>query len=149
MSRRPRVLQAGARKFAASHPGAVKYVVKDWPWDTTCNFNAGRTIPGHEAACDAAAAARMARDRGKYDEMADLAVREPGCAARRRPRRGGHGLLGVTDFDREYALKLPGIRSDIADGGALGIGSTPTYFVNGVQTRTTRCRRSLSSWPSI
>src|SRR5688572_4490105 len=57
-------------KFAVSHPKAVKYVVKDWPWNTACNFNATRTIPGHEAACDAAAAARMARDRGKFVEMA-------------------------------------------------------------------------------
>jgi protein-disulfide isomerase len=39
----------------------------------------------------------------------------------------------VTDFDREYAEKLPDIRRDIADGGVLGINSTPTYFINGVR----------------
>ena len=39
----------------------------------------------------------------------------------------------MTDFDREYALKLPEIRRDIADGGVLGIESTPTYFINGVR----------------
>jgi vitamin-K-epoxide reductase (warfarin-sensitive) len=124
------------QKFAASHPGAVKYVVKDWPWDTKCNFNAGRTIPGHEAACDAAAAARMARDRGKYDEMAAWLYANQGA----RPdavRAAAARIAGVTDFDREYALKLPGIRSDIADGGVLGIGSTPTYFVNGVRLNNT------------
>ena len=58
-------------KFAKSHPGAVKYVVKDWPWNSACNFNASRTIPGHEASCDAAVAARMARDRGKFEVMTD------------------------------------------------------------------------------
>jgi protein-disulfide isomerase len=119
-------------KFAASHPGAVKYVVKDWPWDTKCNFNASRTIPGHEAACDAAAAARMARERGKYDEMAAWLYANQGA----RPeavREAAGRLLGVTDFDREYALKLPEIRSDIADGGVLRIDGTPTYFINGVR----------------
>jgi uncharacterized membrane protein/protein-disulfide isomerase len=120
------------QKLSASHPGAVKYVVKDWPWDTKCNFNAGRTIPGHEAACDAAAAARMARDRGKYDDMAAWLYANQGA----RPeaiRATAQRMLGVTDFDREYALKLPEIRSDIADGGVLNIQGTPTYFVNGVR----------------
>ena len=120
------------QKFAASSPGAVKYVVKDWPWDTKCNFNSGRTIPGHEAACDSAAAARMARDRNKYDEMAAWLYANQGA----RPeavRAAAQKMLGVTDFDREYALKLPEIRSDIADGGVLNIDGTPTYFMNGVR----------------
>jgi uncharacterized membrane protein/protein-disulfide isomerase len=120
------------QKFAASSPGAVKYVVKDWPWDTDCNFNSSRTIPGHEAACDSAAAARMARDRGKYDEMAAWLYGNQGA----RPeavREAAQKLLGVTDFDREYTAKLAGIRADIADGGVLNINGTPTYFINGVR----------------
>jgi uncharacterized membrane protein/protein-disulfide isomerase len=120
------------QKFAASNPGAVKYVVKDWPWDTDCNFNSSRTIPGHEAACDSAAAARMARDRGKYDEMAAWLYANQGA----RPeavRDAAQKMLGVTDFDREYAANLAGIRADVADGGVLNINGTPTYFINGVR----------------
>ncbi len=119
-------------RFAKSHPGAVKLVVKDWPWDTSCNFNAGATIPGHESACVAAAAARMAEDRGKYDEMAEWLYKthEPSAQA---VRATAAKMLGVTDFDREYALKLTAIRADIADGGALGVRATPTYFINGVR----------------
>ena len=120
------------QKFAASNPGVVKYVVKDWPWDTDCNFNAGRTIQGHEAACDSAAAARMARDRGKYDEMAAWLYANQGA----RPeavREAAQKMLGITDFEREYAAKLSGIRSDVADGGVLNINGTPTYFINGVR----------------
>lgn len=120
------------QKFAATNPGVVKYVVKDWPWDTDCNFNAGRTIPGHEAACDSAAAARMARDRGKYDEMAAWLYGNQGV----RPevvRAAAQKILGITDFEREYAAKLSGIRSDVADGGVLNINGTPTYFINGVR----------------
>ena len=28
-------------KFKQSHPGAVKYVLKDWPWNGKCNFYSG------------------------------------------------------------------------------------------------------------
>jgi protein-disulfide isomerase len=107
-------------------------VVKDWPWDVSCNFNAGSTIPGHEAACAAAGAARMAADRGKYDEMAQWLYQNRGRSVQ-EVRAAAAKLLSVTDFEREFALKLPAIRRDIADGGALGVRSTPTYFINGVR----------------
>lgn len=119
-------------KFAASHPKEVQYIVKDWPWNSACNFNTMSTIPGHEAACDAAAAARMAKDRGKYDEMVEWIYANQGTSSAEL-RAATQRILGVTDFDREYAQKLPDIRRDIADGGALGINSTPTYFINGVR----------------
>jgi len=118
-------------RFEASNPGKVKLVLKDWPWNSTCNFNASGTIPGHEAACDAAAAARMARDRGKTQEMVDWLFANQGTTPA-NVRQAAARILGVTDFDREYALKLPQIRMDIADGGVLNIKGTPTYFVNGV-----------------
>jgi protein-disulfide isomerase len=44
-------------------------------------------------------------------------------------------ILGLTEdeLNKEYLAKLPAIRQDIADGGALNISGTPTYFVNGVR----------------
>lgn len=119
-------------KFARSNPGAVKYVVKDWPWNSNCNFNTASTISGHEAACNAAAAARMARDRGKYDEMVDWLYANQGTTAA-AVRTAAERILGVKDFDAEYARKLPDIRRDVADGGVLRITSTPTFFINGVR----------------
>lgn len=119
-------------KFAVSHPGAVKYVVKDYPWDQSCNFNSPRTIPGHEAACYAAGAARMARDRNKFEEMETWLFANQGATAA-AVRDITAKMLGVTDFDKEYAQKLPEIRRDIADGGALSVGATPTFFINGVK----------------
>ncbi len=119
-------------KFAKSNPGAVKYVLKDWPWNATCNFNATSTIRGHEASCDAAAAARMAIDRGKYDEMAGwlFANQETTPAA---VHEAATRILGVTDFDQEYKTKLTDIQRDVADGGVLHIDSTPTFFIDGVR----------------
>ena len=120
------------KKFGSSHPGAVKYVMKDWPWNAACNFNTSSTIPGHEAACNAAVAARLARDRGKYDEMAAWLYGNQGTSPQ-AVRDTVTRILGAVDFDREYALKLADIRRDIADGGVLGIRGTPTFFINGVR----------------
>jgi protein-disulfide isomerase len=119
-------------EFERSNPGEIDYVMKDWPWNSACNFNTASTIHGHEAACDAAAAARMARDRGKYREMADWLFANQGTTPA-AVRDAAQRLLGVTDFDAEYAKKLPDIRRDIADGGVLHIEGTPTYFINGVR----------------
>ena len=122
-------------RFEKAAPGSIKYVVKDWPWDTSCNFNAGRTIPGHEAACLAAGAARMARDRNKFSEMEAWLFANQGTTAQ-KVRDAAKTILGITDFDREYAQKLPDIRRDISDGGALKVASTPTFFINGIRIPT-------------
>lgn len=120
------------QKFAVSHPGAIKYVVKDYPLDSKCNFHMMQTITGHEAACDASAAARMAKEKGKYAEMTEWMYANQGVSPAEL-RAAAQRILGVTDFESEYARALPDIRKDIADGGAVGINSTPTYFINGVK----------------
>jgi uncharacterized membrane protein/protein-disulfide isomerase len=119
-------------KFEAVNPGAVKLITKDWPWNSQCNFNVPRTIPGHEGACDAAAAVRMAAARGKGSEMETWVFsNQPTTSAVIRARV--QAMLGVTNFDAEYAKVLPDMRRDIADGGVLSIGSTPTLFINGIR----------------
>jgi protein-disulfide isomerase len=101
-----------------------------------------QTIHGHEGACAAAASVRMGRDRGKADAMiswlfdnqsriVELGIRG-GPAAVDAVKQGAQQVLGVTDFEAEYAKKLPEIRKDVADGGALGVPSTPTFYINGV-----------------
>ena len=120
------------QKLSTAHPGAIKYVVKDWPWNSTCNFNSNGTIRGHEASCESAAAMRMAKDRGKTTEMEEWIYANQGKTTQAL-REAAAKILGVTDFDKEYALKLPEIRRDVADGGVLRIESTPTYFINGVR----------------
>jgi hypothetical protein len=127
-------------KYNKEMPGAVKYVVKDWPWNSKCNFNVPQTLGGHEGACDAAAAVRIARDRGKADQMIDWLfsnqdsiIRMGDPAASQAIRQQTVKMLGITDYDREYAAKIPEVRRDVADGGAVQIHGTPTYFVNGVR----------------
>ena len=117
-------------KLEQSNPGAVKVVLKDWPWNAKCNFNIPTEM--HPGACEAAAAARMARDRGKYDEMETWLYGNTTASAQ-GVIDAAKRILGVTDFAKEYAAKLPDIRRDAADGGALKIDGTPTLFINGVR----------------
>ena len=120
-------------KFQQSNPGAVKYVTKDWPWHSKCNFNTSTTM--HGGACEAAAAVRMARERGKdkEEEMESWLWSNQAALAPETVKAAAGRILDVKDFDGEYAKQLPEIRRDIADGGALRIGSTPTLFINGVR----------------
>lgn len=126
-------------KYNKEMPGAIKYVIKDWPWSSKCNYSV-QTIPGHEGSCDASAAVRIARDRGKGDQMIDWLFSNQESITRMGDPQGSQAIrsqtvkmLGITDYDREYAAKLPDVRRDIADGVALQVRGTPTYFVNGVR----------------
>lgn len=122
-------------QFEQTNPGAVKYVLKDWPWNSKCNASlpSGQTM--HAGACEAAAAARMAHERGHDAEMNMrewLYSHQPGMDPE-TVKAGAETVLGVKDFAAEYERMLPGIRQDVAQGMALKIHSTPTYFFNGVR----------------
>jgi uncharacterized membrane protein/protein-disulfide isomerase len=120
------------KKVNQARPGAVKYVMKDWAWSTSCNPFIKQTFPGHEAACVAAAAARVARERGKYDEMASWLFSNQGVSPEAVKSQASK-MLGLQDFDRDAAVYMGAIKQDMADGAALNIHGTPTYFINGVR----------------
>jgi uncharacterized membrane protein/protein-disulfide isomerase len=123
-------------KYAASHPGAVREVMKDYPLSNKCNF----TIPAlaHQAACEAAAAVRLARAKNKHQELIDFFFKAPDQQGitPEAVKQQTEKLLGITDFDRQYKALLPAIQQDVADGRAVNVNSTPTYFINGVNTIT-------------
>jgi len=123
-------------KFAESHPGAVRQVIKDYPLNNACNFTMTRAL--HQAACEEAALVRMARERGRADEAIDwlFSVPDQTGLTPGAVKAEAASRFGVTDFDREYQALLPAIRQDIADGQALQVGSTPTYFINGIRAQT-------------
>jgi protein-disulfide isomerase len=110
----------------------VKYVVKDWPWHSKCNFNVSTQM--HPAACEASVAVRIAREMNKVEEMeAWIYSQNLGTLTPEAVKAGVEQVLGVTNFDAQYAQRLPDIRRDVADGGALRIQGTPTLFINGVR----------------
>jgi uncharacterized membrane protein/protein-disulfide isomerase len=116
-------------KYRAERPGAVKFVTRDFPLDPECNFNA----PGgtHLAACEAAVAVRLARRHGRAEELEEWLFSNQPTLTPDRVRQAAREVGGVTDFDAQYARVLQEVKADIAAGGALGVRSTPTFFING------------------
>jgi protein-disulfide isomerase len=114
-------------------PGTIKYVTKDYPLNSRCNFN----VPGqtHAGACEAAAAVRLATERGKADAMVDWLLSHQESLTPQSVEAEVKSRLGITDFASEYARVLPDIKRDAADGGALHVAYTPTYYINGVKAQ--------------
>lgn len=117
--------------FMASHPGRIKSVTMDYPLEPECNFNVGREV--HPAACEAAAAVRIVRPLGRADEMEEWLYNNQAAMTPDTVRAAAQRIAGVTDFDTRYPDVLRDVQRDIAAGGALRVGSTPTYFINGVR----------------
>jgi uncharacterized membrane protein len=118
-------------KWQASNPGAVKFITKDYPLDPECNAN----TPGgqHLAACEAAAAVRMARDRGRADAMEEWLFDNQPSMTPAMVREGVKNVGKVPDFEERYPRVLELVKGDIALGSQLGVHATPTFFINGVR----------------
>lgn len=117
-------------KYEAQFPGQVRYVMKDYPLDPECNVNAPNGV--HVASCEAAVAVRLARVRGEGERLeehifANQATLTPDWVRQAAAERG------VQDFGEQYARTLELVKQDIALGKALGVTSTPTFFINGVK----------------
>jgi protein-disulfide isomerase len=91
----------------------------------------------HPAACEASVAVRLASEKGKADAMVDWVFSAQESMTPASVQDKVKSLLGVEDFDRQYARLLPDIKRDAADGGALQVQYTPTYFINGVKAQAT------------
>jgi uncharacterized membrane protein/protein-disulfide isomerase len=120
-------------EFAKTHPGAVKYVIKDYPLEGECNFAAPSM--NHYTSCEASAAVRIARGVGKAAEMeAWLFNNQTRLAGGVEVvKEGLKEVTGLTNFAEQFPQMIDGIRQDVSDGVALRIGGTPTYFINGVR----------------
>jgi protein-disulfide isomerase len=46
-------------------------------------------------------------------------------------RQAARDVAGITDFDAQYERALLEVRNDAGMGKLLGVGSTPTFFING------------------
>jgi protein-disulfide isomerase len=126
------------QKFDESHPGAVRQVIKDYPLSNDCNFQMNRDA--HQAACEAAVGARLARERGKEEEFINWIFTAPDQQAITAAQMTDkvNSLLGLQagEFDKLYAQTIDAVKRDIADAAALHVSQTPTYYVNGVLAKT-------------
>jgi protein-disulfide isomerase len=118
-------------KYAASHPGAVRVVMKDFPLNANCN-PAVRTVL-HPAACDAAVAVRLARAVNRGDQMEEWLYTHQQEMTPASVRQAARDVGSVTDFEAKYQTTLESVKADIALGQQLRVAQTPTFFINGLK----------------
>ena len=119
------------KKYFEGQSGLVRYVMKDFPLNSSCNVAVQTQM--HPFSCEASVAYRGAVERGKGAEMEEWIFTNQTTLTSASIRAAARQIAGITDMDREASLRLAGIKKDSADGGALQINSTPTFYINGVK----------------
>lgn len=123
-----RAAYPAVEQLRKDYAGRVTFVVRYFP------------IPSHFNAERAARAVEAAAKQGKFEQMYQkMYETQSEWGEQRVPAdawfRGYAQELGLdlTAYDQAYAdpATLERIRKDVADGEALGVSGTPTFFVNG------------------
>jgi len=113
---------ATIRKVESEYAGEVKVVYRDFP------------LPGHRGAPRAAEAAHCAGDQGKYWEMNDRLFSKGGAISESDIRRFASELqLDPQQFTAclDSGKHAATWKAAQAEGMAVGVQSTPTFFING------------------
>ena len=118
-------------RYNAQYPGAIRMVQKDFPLETECNSNLGRDI--HLASCEAAAAARAARAKGRGEAMEDWLYTNHQILTPAAVRQAAAEVGGVTDFDAQYPSLVSPSRATSPWRPSSAIKVTPTFFINGIK----------------
>lgn len=111
----------------------VRFVTMDFPLDSECN-----TAGIHPSACEAAAAVRMAKAKGKGPEMEEYFFSNQEKMTPTWVKDSVRKVANVTDFDAQYPKVLDQVRADAALGRQLDVQGTPTFFVNGIKVNALR-----------
>jgi protein-disulfide isomerase len=112
----------------AGRPKDVTLLLKHWPISSGCN--PGVTVNVHPSACDAAAAVVMARRKGTTDALVDWFFMHQDEMSPVTVRKAALEVGKIADFDAQYARAIQEVKTDIALGSALGVNSTPSFFIN-------------------
>jgi hypothetical protein len=118
-------------RLAEQTNGAVAMTMLDYPIDMECNPYV--TMNSHPAACEAAAAVRLARERGREADMERWLWDQQGVLSVDTILTAVAEIAGVHDFSDRYKGVLDDIRADVEKAQTLGVNGTPIYFVNGVR----------------
>jgi uncharacterized membrane protein len=124
-------------KYEKANPGVFVFENRDFPLELECGaFNAG-----HGGACEAAAAVRMAREKGRDKELESaLFERQSPTMSRTDVTAALQQVAQISsaDFDAKYAKTLESIRVDVQLGQKLAVSGTPTFYLNGIQLPSLR-----------
>jgi uncharacterized membrane protein/protein-disulfide isomerase len=120
-------------KWAKQAPGKIKFISKDYPLERQCNQFVGQDL--HPGACEAAVAVRLAREKGKAEQMEDWLFANQPAMNPDTVKKAVTTVAGVTaaEYDARFAGTLELVKADVAQGAQLKIGGTPTFFMNGMQ----------------
>ncbi|MBM3781226.1 MAG: hypothetical protein FJW29_06070 [Acidobacteria bacterium] len=118
-------------KWVREGSGRVQFVTMDFALERECN--AGMQSDVHLAACDAAVAVRLAREKGKGDALEDWLFANQPIMTPASVRQAAADVAGVTDMDARYADVLTKVKADTTMGVQLKVASTPTFFLNGIR----------------
>jgi uncharacterized membrane protein/protein-disulfide isomerase len=116
-------------RLQQQYPGKIAFVTRDFPLDPECNSSGG----AHQAACEAAVAVRLAREKGKADAMEDWLFANQGQLTSALVKSGLQQIAGVSNFDERYSGTLQLVKGDISQGLQLKVSGTPTFFMNGLR----------------
>ena len=116
-------------KLQQQYPGKILFVTRDFPLETECNT----ANVGHQAACEAAVAVRLAREKGKSREMEEWLFANQPQLTPALVKSGLQQVAGVTNFDERYQGTLQLVKGDIAQGQQFQVNGTPTFFMNGLR----------------
>ena len=115
-------------KWESQSNGQVRFISVDYPLENECN-----TGGIHGAACEAAAAVRMARAKNRAQEMEEWLFENQPRLTRDVVEEGVREIAQVTDFDAQYPKMLELVRADAQKGQKVQIQGTPTFFINGIR----------------
>lgn len=118
-------------KWAKEQPGKVRYVTRDFALERQCNAFVNQDL--HPAACEAAVAVRLAREKGKAEAMEEWVFANQPSLTPESVKSAVATVAGVTDYDARFAATLELVKADIAQGSALKVSGTPTFFMNGMR----------------
>ena len=128
-----RDLAMGLKNFLPTAGNQVKSVYKYFPLDRTCNPSVGSTL--HPGACELALGGICAEDSGRFWEFHDKVFSQQRWdkATREDVLKIGASVgldgakLGVC---MDQAATRGRLAKDIEEGTRVGVGSTPTLFLN-------------------
>lgn len=115
-------------------PGSIRVEMRDYPLNMRCNPNV--PVEMHPAACEAAVAVRLAREKGRDAQMVEWLFARQQTLTPASVRAGAQQVAGVTDLAARYAAVIKDVMAEVEQGRRLEVGGTPTVFVNGVLART-------------
>ncbi|MBX7186457.1 MAG: DsbA family protein, partial [Vicinamibacteria bacterium] len=134
-----RDLAAGLKNFLPTTGNQIQARYKHFPLDGVCNTRIGQTI--HPGACDLALGGICAEESGLFWEYHDKVFAQRWDRATREDVLKIGASVGLDGAKLKACMDSAAAKGilakDIDEGWKLGVGSTPTMFVNGRKLQST------------